>query len=185
MALITNFSTSNTAGVDLTAVWSATANAAGSLGENVQPYPPFKEGTIIDMLNGGKAVYVKFGTGGVTGNGYAVVMPSAGPYTAAVMISTSVGAVGDKVGVFLGTTAALVNDYGWLQVYGYSPSGVQTAASVGANVALLSSVTAGQLATGTGSNTRAIGNIFLTTAAGGGAGLTACELNYPAVTAIN
>lgn len=185
MALPTSWATSNVAGVDLTAVWSATANTAGTYSENVQPYAPFDAGMVVDMLNGGKAVYVKFGTGGVTNNGYAVVMPSAGPYTAAVMTSTSVGKVGDKVGVFLGTTAALVNDYGWLQVYGYNPSGVQTAASVGANAALLSSATAGQLATGTSTGTTAIGNIFLTAAAGGSAGLTACELNYPAITAVN
>lgn len=172
------YSTSNTAGIDLTAIWSATANAAGTLGENVQPYAPFASGTTIDMLNGGKAVYVKFGTGGVTGIGYAVVMPSAGPYTAAVMMSNSVGAIGDKIGVFLGSGAALVNDYGWLQVYGLS-AGLQTAASVAANTALTSGATAGQLTTG---GTHAIGNIFLTTAAGSGAGLTAAELNWPAVT---
>lgn len=184
MALVTSFATSNTAGIDLTAIWSATANAAGSLGENVQPYPPFKEGTLCNMTNGGVAVYVKFGTGGVTGTGYLVVMPSAGPYTAAVMTSTSVGAVGDKVGAFLGVGAALVNDYGWLQVYGLS-AGIQTAASVGANAALASSATAGQLATATGTGTRSIANIFLTTGAGGSAGLTTAELNYPAVTAVN
>lgn len=177
MALVTNFATSNTAGVNLADVWSATANAAGSLGENVAPYPPFKEGTVVDMLNGGKAVYVKFGTGGVTATGYAVLMPSAGPYTAAVMMSNSVGAIGDKIGSFLGNTAALVNDYGWVQVYGLGI--IQTAASVAANTALTSGATAGQLTTG---GTHAIGGIFLTTAAGGSAGTTSCEMNWPTVT---
>lgn len=183
MTLATNFATANTAGIDFTAVY--TASTAGTWGENVQPGPPFTPGTVVYLANGGAAVYVTFSTGGVTGNGYAVVMPSAAPYTAAVMTSTSVGKVGDKVGVFMGTSAAVSGDSGWLQVYGYVPTGVRTAASVGANVALLSSATAGQLATGTGTGTTAIGNIFLTAAAAGSAGLTACELNWPAITAVN
>ena len=183
MTLATTYSLTNTAGIDLTAVWSS-ASQSGTYNENVQPSPPFAPGQIVNLLQGGTAVYVKFSTGGCTGTGYAVLMPSTNPYTAAVMTSTSVGKVGDKVGIFLGSSAASSGDYGWLQVYGISP-GIQTAASVGANVALLSSSTAGQLATGTGTGTTAIGNIFLTAAAAGSAGLTAGELNWPAITAVN
>lgn len=177
MTLATTWSTANTAGIDFTAIWSALANsgATGSYMEGVQPYAPFDAGTMVPY-QGGFAVYVKLGTGGVTNTGYAIVIP-AGNYSGAVMMSASVGAIGDKIGVWLGTGAALVNDFGWIQVYG---TGVlQTAASVTANTALLGTATAGQLAA---SGTHAIGNIFLTTGAGGSAGLTAAELNWPTVT---
>lgn len=182
MALITTFSTSNTAGIDLAAVWSATANAAGSLGENVMPYPPVKEGTLVEMTNGSKAVYVKFGTGGVTGTGYVAVIPL-GNYAGAVMMSNSVGNLGDKIGVFLGSVAALVNDYAWLQVYG-TCAAVQTA-TASVSVALASTTTAGQLDDATGTGTKNLSGIFLTAAQTGASGLSTAELNFPVVGSTN
>lgn len=183
MALITAFSTSNTAGIDLTAVWSATANAAGTFAENVQPYPPLKEGTLVEMTNGSKAVYVKFGTGGMTGTGYVGVIPL-GNYAGAVMMSNSVGNLGDKIGVFLGSVAALVNDYGWLQVYG-TCAAVQVTASASASTALGSTTTAGQVNSATTTGTKNLPGLFLTAAGPGSAGLTTAELNFPTVGSTN
>ena len=60
----TNFSTSNTAGVDVTAVY--TASTSGTWGENVQPGPSFQAGTVVLGANGAKFVYVTLSTGGCT-----------------------------------------------------------------------------------------------------------------------
>lgn len=183
MTLATNYSTSNTAGVDLTAVY--TASTAGTFGENVQPGAPFVAGTTILMSNGGKAIYVKLGTGGCLGQGYFIVAPL-NAYDAAVMMSNSVGNLGDPCGVALCTAAALVNDYVWMQTSGLCPGGVQVAASCVHNVALASttSSTPGVLDDANGSLTKNISGIVITTTVTS-AGLSPAELNNPVVGSTN
>lgn len=183
MTLATQFSTANLAGVDVTAVWADLANTAGTFGENVQPYPPFQAGTTVPLLNGGKAIFVKLGTGGCTGLGYLLVAPL-NAYTGAVMMTSSVGNLGDPVGVALCSGAALVNDYVWMQTSGLCSTGVQAAASCVRNVALASTATAGvvddSVAGGTKNLPGIVINTTVTTAA-----LSPAELNNPTVGTTN
>jgi len=174
MTLATNFSTSNTTGVNITDVWSAASNAAGTWSENVQPYPPFQAGTVLNGLYGAKYIYVKLGTGGATGAGYFIVAPL-NDYSGAVMASNSVGNIGDPCGVWMGG-AALVGDYGWIQTSGLNTTGVQVAASCVHNVTLLTTGTAGVI---DDAGTHAISGVWITTTVTG-AGLSPAQLNSPA-----
>jgi len=182
MALATTWTTLNAIGVDIAAIWSSTANAAGTYGENVQPYAPFDAGMIANSLNGGVSVYVKVGTGGVTGLGYAMVV-LLGDYTNAVMMSNSVGSPGDKVGVWLGNGAAVAGDYGWVQLFGSCPSVQTNVATV--STAMASTSTAGQIDDATGTGTKNISGLVLTTAKTTSAGLAPCQLNWPVVGTTN
>lgn len=159
MTLATVWSTANTIGVDLTAIWSS-ASQTGTFNQNVQPYPPFAAGTKLAMLNGGMATYIKLSTGGATGLGYVLVAPL-GDLTAAVMMSNSVGNLGDPVGVWLGNGAAISGDYGWMQTSGLCAA-MQVAASCVRNVALASTTTAGVLDDAVGSLTKNISNVWAT-----------------------
>lgn len=174
MALSTNFATSNAAGVDLTAVY--TASTAGTWGENVQPGAPFAAGTVMLGLNGAKYIYVKLSTGGSTGAGYFIVCPL-NAYDAAVMASNSVGNIGDPCGVWMGG-AASSGDFGWIQTSGLNSTGVQVAALCVHNVALSTTATAGVLDDGAG--THNISGVVITTTVVG-AGLSPAQLNNPAI----
>ena len=182
MTLATNFSTLNTAGVDLTAVY--TASTAGTWGENVQPGPPFAPGTVMLGLNGSKYIYVTLSTGGSTGAGYFMVAPL-NAYGAVVMMSNSVGNLGDPCGVWMGG-AASSGDSGWMQTGGLNSSGVQVAASCVHNVALASTANTsnGVLDDATGTGTKNITGIVITTTVTG-AGLSPAELNNPTVGSTN
>lgn len=179
MALATNYSTINTAGIDLNAIY--TASTAGTWNENVQPGPPFAAGTVTNMQNGGVAVYAKLSTGGATGQYYAIVAPAAA-WSAAVMMSNSVGALGDPVGSWLGNGAAVSGDYGWVQIKGAGSIFANTAS---ANVAMQSTATAGEVDDANGAGTKVLTSLWLTTANAGAAAVTACEMNNPTVGATN
>lgn len=181
MTLATNFGTSNTAGIDLTAVW--TASTAGTWGENVQPTAPFAAGTKILMSNGGTAIFVKLGTGGVTGLGYLLVAPL-NAYDGAIMMTSSVGNLGDPCGVALCSAAALVNDYVWMQTDGLCPGGVQVAASCVHNVVLASTATAGVIDDSVAGGTKNITGIVVTTTVTSAA-LSPAELLSPRVGTTN
>lgn len=182
MTLATTWVTSNTSGIDLTAVYAALANSAGTFGENVQPYPPVAVGTKVSLTNGGTAIYVKLGTGGVTGTGYALVAPL-NDYTAAVMMSNSVGNLGDPVGFSLNSGAALVNDCVWMQTSGLCAS-VQVAASCVHNVVLASTATAGIIDDSVSTPTKNITGVVITTTVVG-AGSSPGELLDPRVGTTN
>jgi len=174
MALATNFSTLNTAGIGLTDVY--TAATSGTFAENVQPGPPFAAGTVMLGLNGAKYIYVTLSTGGATGAGYFMVCPL-NNYGAVVMASNSVGNIGDPCGVWMGG-AAVSGDSGWIQTSGLNSSGVQVAASCVRNVALSTTATAGVIDDGAG--THNISGVVITTTVTG-AGLSPAELNNPAI----
>lgn len=166
---------------------------SGTLGENfaaiytpsstLYPYqndfPPFAVGQVGTGTDGSHWVFVKFGTGGVTGIGYACVFDED---FLAVMMSNSVGALGDKIGI--PQAAALINNYGWLQVYGTSDN-VQVSALAAANVPLASTVTAGQLDDAVANPTKNISGLVLTTTRGATDGLAPAELNWPTVSTTN
>lgn len=183
MTLATDFPTSNTAGVDTTAVY--TASTSGTWGENVQPGAPFAAGTVITGSNGGKYVYVKLGTGGCTGQGYFLVAPL-NAYDGAVMMSNSVGNLGDPCGVALCTAAAVAGDFVWMQTSGLCSGGVRVAASCVHNVALASTANTsnGVLDDAVGTGTKNISGIVITTTVTG-AGLSPAELNNPVVGSTN
>ncbi len=143
---------------------------------------PFQIGQISQGTDGSQWIFVKYGTGGVTGLGYVCVVPG-GDYGNVVMMSNSTGSLGDKVGVWLGGVAGLIGDYGWLQLYGQCAN-IQTAVAA-VNVPLASTVTAGQVSSTVTTPTKNIPGLFLTTARVGTAGLTAGELNWPTVGSTN
>lgn len=180
MTLATTYSLANTAGIDLTAVY--TASTAGTWGENVQPGPPFAPGQIVWSLVGSAFVYVTLSTGGATGTGYAIVMPL-GSYSAAVMMSNSVGALSDKIGIWTGSTAGVSGDSGWVQVYGPCAAIRANAAAV-VSTALASTSTAGALDDATTTGTKNISGIVFTQTVTGAGNFTG-ELNWPIVGSTN
>lgn len=146
--------------------------------------PQFAVGTQVTGSDGSVWVRVKFGTGGCTAAGYVCTFDTT--FTA-VMMSNSVGALGDKIGVAGISAAAVANDYGWLQVYGYCQSiFVATLAVANAALASTSSGTAGILDDATGTGTKNISGIFTTvTNAGGSAAGEPGELNWPVIGSTN
>lgn len=176
------------------AIGYSTSNAAGfAFGQTFRPgsssdatnfwntLPPVPVGTFAIGSDGTQWVYVKFGTGGATLQGYVCVYDE--DYLA-VMMSNSVGALGDKVGIYPATVAALANDYGWLQVYGTCDQ-IQVLASCAANVLITSTTTAGALDDAAGTGTKTISNMWLTTARAASQGNAPGTLNFPVVGATN
>ncbi len=169
------YSTSNAAGFAFNQTF--TPPAAGSY--NTGQLNPVPVGTIALGRDGSQWVYVLFGSGGVTGLGYVVVVDED---FLAVMMSNSVGGLGDKIAV--APVAAAAGDYGWVQVYGTCDD-IQVAASCAANVVLASTTTAGQIDDSVTTPTKNITGIILTTARGGSAGTAPGYLNFPVVGTTN
>lgn len=182
MAIATFFSTQNMANVDVTAVYQGSVSTAGTYSENVQPSPPFTPGTMAWASNGSAAVFVTLSTGGATGTGYVVVVPL-GNYAAAVMMSNSVGALSDKIGIWLGSTVAASGDSGWIQLYGTCAAIRANAAAV-VSTALASTSTAGGLDDAVTTGTKNISGIVFTATATGAGNFTG-ELNWPIVGSTN
>lgn len=150
------------------------------------PYTPdvtqIAVGTQVWASDGSSWVRVKFGTGGCTGAGYVCTFDTA---FLAVMMSNSVGALGDKVGVAANTDAAVANDFGWLQVYGVCQA-IRVATLAVANVALASTTSAGALDDAVGTGTKNITGLFITTTnAGGTTTNEPGELNWPVIGSTN
>lgn len=171
----TPYSTSNTAGIDFYATY--TPPAAGQ--ELYLTPAPFAVGTIADGTGGSKWMYVVYSTGGTTGAGYVVVVDKT--FTA-VMMSNSVGAFGDKIGVPQHGAAAS-GDYGWVQMYGQCQACRFNGAAV-VNTALASTTTAGALDDATTSGTKNLPGIVATQTVTGAGNFTA-ELNWPTVGTTN
>lgn len=149
---------------------------------SLYPYPqsvPFTVGQLAEGTDGSKWIFVKFGVGGVTGLGYVCVYDED---FLAVMMSNSVGAIGDKIGV--ATAAALVDNYGWLQVYGTCDD-IHVLASCNPNVQLASTTTAGALDDTVTTPTKNINGIVLTTARAASEGNAPGVLNWPVVGTTN
>lgn len=168
------YSTSNAAGFNFSDIFVAQTSGYGENAVQV----PLPVGTVADGTDGSKCIYVKFGTGGTTGIGYTCVYDED---FLAVMVTTSNATFGDPLGVPF--AAALVDNYGWLQVKGTCDS-IRVAALCAANVQLLATATAGELDDATGGGTKNLNGIVLTTTAVG-AGLSPGELNWPTVGTTN
>ena len=172
------FNTSNMAGVNYNYVYTPPATGAYNYGTS---NPDFAVGQLSTGSDGSVWVYCKIGTGGATALGYVMVIDE--DYLA-VMMSNSVGAAGDRIGVFAGNSAAIANDYAWLQIYGTCDA-VQVLASAAANVPLASTTTAGALDDATGTGTKNITGLVLTTARAASQGNAPAELNWPIVGTTN
>lgn len=173
---MSDFDTGGILGVSYATIYAATSSSPY---QYVDSYPPFKLGQVSLGSDGTQWVFVKFGTGGLTDTGYVCTFDED---FLAVMMSNSVGGLGDKIGI--GQGVALVDNYGWLQVYGVADA-IRVSASAAANVALASTVTAGELDDATGTGTKNISGIILTTARGGTAGSAPGTLNFPVIGSTN
>lgn len=166
------FSTSNLAGVDFDEIYVAPAVGAYNYGTS---NPAFEVGTLADGADGSKWVYVKYGVGGATGLGFVMAYNEA---FLAIMLNTTSDLIGQHVGV--APAAALVDNYGWLQIYGTCDN-MQVLASCAANVNLGTTATSGALDDGaTGGLT--VSGVVLTTARAASQGNAPAILNYPVVT---
>jgi hypothetical protein len=130
----------------------------------------------VDHL-GREYVYVQYGTGGATGAGYVVSINAA---NSAVMTTNSASLRGERVGVAM--AAASANEFGWVQIYGAVD--VWTAIA-SANVAMATTTTAGEIDDASGTGTKQILGLVLTTAKTSAAGLAPGLLSYPTIGATN
>src|SRR6185436_9100595 len=142
--------------------------------------PQFTLGQQVTASDNSVWVRIKLGTGGVTGAGYVIVFDEA---FLGVMMSNSVGGLGDKIGVWA-AGAAVIGDYGWVQVYGECDA-IQVLASAAANVALASTTTAGALDDSVSTPTINVTGIQLTTARAASQGNAPGVLNWPVVGSTN
>lgn len=173
--MVVPYSTSNAAGFN----FKETFTPPSATSYNNWAVQPLALGQTADGTDGSKWVYVKAGTGGVTGLGYVVVIDE--DFTV-LMMSNSVGGLGDKIGV--APVAFALGDYGWVQVYGTCDD-IRVSASCAANVVLASTVTAGEIDDAVATPTKNITGIILTTARAASAGNAPGMLNYPVVGTTN
>lgn len=176
--MTTPYANDGTLGVSFTSIFTPDTTLYPYKGGNL---PNFPVGQMVRATNGSVWIRVLLGTGGLTAAGYVCTFNSA--FTA-VMMSNSVGALGDKIGV-PACAVALAGDYIWLQVYGTCDL-IAVAASCVANAALAStsSGTPGVLDDATGTGTKNLSGIVTTTTVVG-AGTTPGELNYPVIGTTN
>lgn len=171
------YANSGALGANFSQVYTAPSGSTG-----LYPYTadvPFALGQVVTATDGSVWVFVKYGTGGSTGLGYVCVYDED---FLAVMMSNSVGGLGDKVGV--SPAAATIGQYGWLQVYGTCDD-IRVFTSCAANVALASTTNAGEIDDSVANPTKNITGIVLTTARGASQGNAPGELNWPVVGTTN
>ncbi len=148
-----------------------------SVSTTLYPYTadiPFNLGQISTATDGSQWIFVRYGTGGATGLGYVCVYDED---FLAVMASSSVGGIGDKVGV--APAAATIGQYGWLQVYGTCDD-IRVFTSCAANTVLGTTANAGEIDDTVA--THNISGIVLTTARGASPGNAPGVLNFPVYT---
>lgn len=166
------FGTIYGSGVDFTQIDEPLNTDTGGYNQFVETGSGFAPGTIMIGSDGSAFIYVTFGTGGATGNGYVLT------YDAdfeAVMVTTSNDAFGAPVGV--AQAAATADQLGWLQIYGYSNVfGVQSAL---ANNPVAASGTGLVDDAGAAGTLYIDGMIFTAAVSSGGNALTAAYLNWP------
>lgn len=126
---------------------------------------------------GREYVFVTFGAGGATGNGYVC---SINENFVAVMATNAASLFGQHMGV--AQAAAAQGEFGWLQIYGNAQ--VWTDVAVVA-VRMQTTTTAGQIDDASGAGTKQINGLSLTAARVSTAGLAPAILTYPTVGATN
>lgn len=172
------FATDGKLGTDFTKILHPSTTLVPFVPDTTQ----FAVGTLVTASDGSAWVRVKWSTGGCTGAGYVCTFDK--DFTA-VMMTSSVGSLGDKIGVAANTDAAVSGDYGWLQVYGKCQA-IRVATLCVANVALASTATAGVLDDSTAGGTKNVTGIVITTTNSGGADANEPgELNWPVIGTTN
>lgn len=175
--MVVPYSTSNAAGIDFrTAVTPTTTGYAQDV-TGLAPTMPL--GTIAHGTDGSVWVQCLVGVGGVTGLGFVVVIDED---FGCVMMSNSVGGLGDAVGV--APVLAAAGDYIWVQRFGTCDA-LQVLASANPNVPLASTVTAGALDDAVATPTKNITGVVLTTARAASQGNAPAYLNWPVVGTTN
>jgi hypothetical protein len=146
---------------------SAAENTAGGKG--------FGLGDRVTTHDGKVYVYVKLGTGGVTGDGY--VCSFGNDYLALMTDTDTAGSIleGDWIGVSEG--AGAVDEFGWLQIYG--GCGIMSEASALANKKLGPTGDAGQVDDAAAVGIFINGMHFGTATGGADAVNTTGFLNFP------
>lgn len=160
------------AGVNFSNIYVAPAIGAYNYGTS---NPDFEVGTHAFGARGTEWVYVKYGTGGSTGLGFVMVYNE-------LFVATMLTLTNDLIGQHIGVSpaAALIDNYGWLQVAGACDA-IQVLASCAANVDLNSTATAGAI-DDAGATGFKISGIELTTARAASQGNAPGMLNYPVIT---
>lgn len=156
----TNFVTSETLGVDLTA---SNATQTHDLG------------TTVTATEGGVYVYCQ-ANGAITGDGYVCFIDES---YQADMIETTLSATGFGNQVGVAKHAFADNEYGWIQIQG--TANVRVAASCAANVAINTTATAGQLDDDATVGAEVVNGIVIATANGGSAAVVEGYLANPTV----
>lgn len=175
--MTTPYVTNGNLGVNLSSVFTPSTSLYPFTGGAL---PNFPVGQNVTALNNSVWTRVLVGAGGVTGAGSVVTFNSA--FTA-VMMSNSVGALGDKIGIPV--VAASAGDYIWVQVYGTCDA-ISVLTLCAANAVLASTTSAGSLDDAAGSGTKNISGIVITTTNAGGTTITEPgELNYPVIGTTN
>jgi hypothetical protein len=124
---------------------------------------------------GNEYVFVQFGAGGASSNFVCTINAA----NSAVMATNTVSLRGERVGVYVGTSAAAANDFGWLQIYGTVDA--QVLASCAANARITTTTTAGALDDAAGVGTKDILGMVLTTARAASQGNAPALLVYPSI----
>ena len=124
---------------------------------------------------GNEFVFVQFGAGGATPNFVCTVNAA----NSAVMATNTASLRGERIGVYVGDTATVANDFGWLQIYGTVDA--QVLASCAANARITTTTTAGALDDAAGVGTKDILGMVLTTARAASQGNAPALLVYPSV----
>ena len=172
------FATSNVAGVNLSQIDKPISTSDG-YGQAVELGSGMALGTQVTASDGSVWAYCVYGTGGSTGLGYVMVVDEA---WSAVMMTSSVGGFGDKIGV--SPAAAIATDYGWIQMYGVCDD-IRVFTSCAANVPLASTANAGEIDDSVANPTKNLPGIILTTARAASQGNAPGFLNWPVVGTTN
>lgn len=167
-----SFGTLYGSGVNFSQIDTAPEDNTG-YAQDVELGSGFAPGTIMFGSDGSAFIYVSFGTGGSTGNGYVCTYDDT---YEAVMVTSSNDALGAPVGV--AQAAATSGQYGWLQVLGYT--NIFGVASALANGRLATTATAGVVDDAGSVGTLYVqGMIFTTAVDSGGNALTAGFVSWP------
>lgn len=154
-------------GIDVTRVTAAAEFTLGTLG------------AVVTTAGSKIYMYVKAGSGGITGDGYIVNID--GSSFVADMITTTTTAPGTGAGKACAVARAAFTAayYGWVQVYGAGT--FRTLASCAAYTLVNSTATAGAVDDDASAGAEVIAGLTLDTATGGAEANTAGWINWPRV----
>ena len=171
------FGTLNQLGVDVTtAGYDQPYTATASNPSNPEyPAAPFAVGQVINLSQGGAAIYAQTAAATAITQGDFCYITSA--MLAAGLTSTIAATAGQAAILGVAMATLTTGQFGWFQTRGNCPAGVNVVNGVAANTVLHTSATAGRL-TGTAvtGTSYPINNIMTVTTSGGTAGAYAAVI---------